>query len=55
MGWGRDCDEDVAQAQLAAFREAGGTLVDTADVYGDGESERMLGGAAARQRARSSW
>ena len=44
MGWGRDCDEDVAQAQLAAFREAGGTLVDTADVYGNGESERMLGG-----------
>ena len=30
MGWGRDCDEDVAQGQLAAFREAGGTLVDTA-------------------------
>ncbi len=44
MGWGRDCDEDVAQAQLATFREAGGTLVDTADVYGGGESERMLGG-----------
>ncbi len=44
MGWGRDCDEDVAQAQLAAFREAGGTLVDTADVYGGGESERLLGG-----------
>jgi aryl-alcohol dehydrogenase-like predicted oxidoreductase len=43
MGWGRDCDEDVAQAQLAAFREAGGTLIDTADVYGNGESERMLG------------
>ncbi len=44
MGWGRDLDEDVAQAQLAAFREAGGTLVDTADVYGNGESERILGG-----------
>ena len=44
MGWGRDLDEDVAQAQLATFREAGGTLVDTADVYGNGESERILGG-----------
>src|ERR1700712_5888221 len=44
MGWGRDCDEDVAQAQLGAFRAAGGTLVDTADVYGGGESERLLGG-----------
>src|ERR1700712_5142886 len=44
MGWGRDCDEDVAQGQLSAFREAGGTLVDTADVYGGGASERILGG-----------
>ncbi len=43
MGWGRESDEDVAQAQLAAFRDAGGTLVDTADVYGGGESERLLG------------
>ena len=43
MGWGRDCDEDVAQAQLGLFRDAGGTLIDTADVYGGGESERLLG------------
>ncbi len=43
MTWGRDTDEDDAAAQLIAFREAGGTLVDTADVYGDGESERVLG------------
>ena len=43
MGWGRDLDEDVAQEQLTAFREAGGTLVDTADVYGNGEAERILG------------
>jgi aryl-alcohol dehydrogenase-like predicted oxidoreductase len=52
MGWGRDCDEDVAQAQLASFREAGGTLVDTADVYGGGESERLLG-SLLRGSARS--
>jgi aryl-alcohol dehydrogenase-like predicted oxidoreductase len=52
MGWGRDCDEDVAQAQLAAFREAGGTLIDTADVYGNGESERILG-ALLRGSARA--
>jgi aryl-alcohol dehydrogenase-like predicted oxidoreductase len=44
MGWGRDLDEEVARAQLAAFRDAGGTLVDTADVYSGGESERLLGG-----------
>ena len=43
MTWGRDTDEDDAASQLAAFREAGGTLVDTADVYNDGESERLLG------------
>ena len=43
MTWGRDTDEDDAAAQLIAFREAGGTLVDTANTYGGGESERVLG------------
>jgi aryl-alcohol dehydrogenase-like predicted oxidoreductase len=43
MTWGGDTDEDDAAAQLVAFREAGGTLVDTADVYVMGESERVLG------------
>lgn len=43
MSWGRDTDADEAAAQLAAFTEAGGTLVDTADVYAGGESERLLG------------
>jgi aryl-alcohol dehydrogenase-like predicted oxidoreductase len=43
MTWGRDTDEDDAAAQLLAFRDAGGTLVDTADTYGGGESERVLG------------
>jgi aryl-alcohol dehydrogenase-like predicted oxidoreductase len=43
MTWGRDTDEDDAAAQLIAFREAGGTLVDTANVYVDGESERVVG------------
>ena len=43
MTWGRDTDEDDAAAQLIAFREAGGTLVDTADVYAGGDSERVLG------------
>src|SRR5436190_1981286 len=28
--WGRDTDEDDAAAQLVAFREAGGTLLDVA-------------------------
>jgi aryl-alcohol dehydrogenase-like predicted oxidoreductase len=43
MTWGRDTDEDQAAMQLTAFVDAGGTLVDTADVYCDGESERTLG------------
>ena len=43
MTWGRDTDEDDAAAQLIAFRDAGGTLVDTADTYVEGESERLLG------------
>lgn len=43
MTWGLDTDEDDAAAQLLAFREAGGTLVDTADVYARGQSERILG------------
>jgi aryl-alcohol dehydrogenase-like predicted oxidoreductase len=43
MGWGRDTDEEDAANQLRAFLDAGGTLVDTANVYVDGESERILG------------
>lgn len=43
MTWGRDTDADDAAAQLTLFVDAGGTLVDTADVYADGESERILG------------
>jgi aryl-alcohol dehydrogenase-like predicted oxidoreductase len=43
MTWGRDTDEDDASSQLKAFLEVGGTLVDTADVYVEGESERIVG------------
>src|SRR5579862_1602034 len=43
MGWGRDTDEDDAAGQLRTFLDAGGTLVDTADVYVKGESEQILG------------
>ena len=43
MTWGRDTDDDEAAMQLTAFVDAGGTLVDTADVYCDGDSERTLG------------
>lgn len=43
MTWGRDTPDDEACAELTAFVEAGGTLVDTADAYADGDSERVLG------------
>jgi aryl-alcohol dehydrogenase-like predicted oxidoreductase len=40
--WG-DVDEDDALAVLAAAVESGVTFLDTADVYGDGRSERLIG------------
>ena len=43
MTWGRDTDEHEARDQLLAFVAAGGTLVDTADVYADGRSEQIVG------------
>jgi len=43
MTWGRDTDEHEARDQLIAFVEAGGSLVDTAASYADGDSERVLG------------
>jgi len=43
MTWGRSTDEYDARDQLAAFLDAGGNLIDTADVYADGVSEEMLG------------
>lgn len=43
MTWGIETDPDEAAAQLVAFRDAGGTLVDTAASYGYGESESILG------------
>ena len=43
MTWGGDTEPDEAASLLTAFTEAGGTLVDTADVYADGEAERILG------------
>jgi aryl-alcohol dehydrogenase-like predicted oxidoreductase len=43
MTWGRDTDPDDAAAQLKGFLDAGGSLVDTADVYGDGDAESVIG------------
>lgn len=43
MTWGRDTDAEDAAAQLRTFAEAGGNLIDTADVYTGGDAERLLG------------
>ncbi|MBJ3807833.1 aldo/keto reductase [Streptomyces flavofungini] len=45
LTWGHsdEIGENDAADLLKAFWEAGGTLVDTADVYGDGEAEYLLG------------
>lgn len=43
MTWGRDTGAEEAAAQLRTFAEAGGTLIDTADVYTGGDAERLLG------------
>src|SRR5258705_3013245 len=39
--WG-EVDEDQALATLNAAHDAGVTFIDTADVYGDGRSERLV-------------
>ena len=43
MTFGVETDESAAHQQLDLFTEAGGTMVDTADVYGDGRSEEIIG------------
>lgn len=43
MTWGNDVDEYDARDQLAAFLDAGGTLIDTADIYTEGRSELLVG------------
>ncbi|HEY4019104.1 MAG TPA: aldo/keto reductase [Pseudonocardiaceae bacterium] len=43
MTFGAATPEEGAFAQLDAYLAAGGTLVDTADVYVGGESERIVG------------
>lgn len=43
MTFGDESDEKTSFAQLDRFIEAGGTLVDTADVYSTGVSEEIIG------------
>jgi aryl-alcohol dehydrogenase-like predicted oxidoreductase len=43
MTFGAETDEAGSHAQLDSFVEAGGNLVDTADVYSHGASEQIIG------------
>jgi aryl-alcohol dehydrogenase-like predicted oxidoreductase len=52
--WGRDTDEHEARDQLEEFVSAGGTLLDCAPEYGDGQAELVLGGLLERVVSRSS-
>jgi aryl-alcohol dehydrogenase-like predicted oxidoreductase len=53
MTFGSESDEMAAHAQLDRYVEAGGNLIDTADVYSAGESEHIVGRwLAARDGAR---
>jgi aryl-alcohol dehydrogenase-like predicted oxidoreductase len=43
MTFGREADEPTSRRMLDRFVDAGGNFVDTADVYGPGTSEEVLG------------
>ena len=43
MNWGRDTDQYEARDILSTYYEAGGRLIDTADVYGEGSALEILG------------
>jgi aryl-alcohol dehydrogenase-like predicted oxidoreductase len=44
MTWGRDTDTHEAADQCRTFIESGGNFLDTSATYGDGDSERVIGG-----------
>jgi len=49
MTFGSESDEATSHSQLDAFFEAGGNLIDAADVYSGGVSEEIIGRWLARQ------
>jgi len=53
MGFGTSVDEIDAEEQLTTFLDAGGTLVDTAPIYGDGRTEPVLGALVGKLGIRS--
>jgi aryl-alcohol dehydrogenase-like predicted oxidoreductase len=50
MTFGAESDETESHRQMDVFLEAGGTLIDTADVYTNGVSEEIVGRWLARKQ-----
>lgn len=50
MTFGREADEATSTAIVDRFLDAGGNLVDTADMYGRGTSEEIVGRALSGRR-----
>jgi aryl-alcohol dehydrogenase-like predicted oxidoreductase len=50
LTFGRETDEAECRAIIAAYLDAGGNLIDTADIYGKGRSEEIIGRALAGRR-----
>jgi aryl-alcohol dehydrogenase-like predicted oxidoreductase len=49
-GWGGSAEE--SRAMFDAFGNAGGNFIDTANLYTDGQSEKIVGGLIAAERER---
>ena len=52
QGWG--AADDVSQELFNAYVDAGGNFVDTANVYGSGRSEEIVGDCIAQRSLRDS-
>ena len=55
MTWGLETDADEAAAQLVAFHDAGGTLVDTAASYGTARPRRSSASCSTDVVPATSW
>ncbi|BBP59372.1 aldo/keto reductase [Pseudomonas sp. St316] len=49
-GWGHGADRDMCEAMLGHYLEAGGNVIDTADIYQFGQSETLLGDLLGARR-----
>jgi aryl-alcohol dehydrogenase-like predicted oxidoreductase len=54
MTFGRESDEETSHRMMDRFAEAGGTFLDTADAYGAGRSEEIVG-RWRKQHDRDDW